>query len=357
MRYYLVLLLVSFSLYGYAQRANEIKAYKLYKKSKDMMQNHKFKEACRMLDEAYTLYPQPHILYRKAECLEAMDKPEEALKVLESIVTDSRRLRTKVRSNISRLKLMLKKPVRVTIITPKSGALVTVDGKKQCTSPCTMQLPRGKHIFKASMEGFQTVEISKNITGFTGKVVKIPLKEIKENIDIALSKVPEGLKLLIDGKLIDTSYKSSDTSWRVPLTLGRHVLTAVAQGYSPCVKEFIVVKKNNPVVNCDLSKGFYWTTNKIIGWSLVGGGVLLTGLGAFLIADYYKDKSYAETNGYVMSSNKNIFGGIALGAGVAALGTSVYFLVFKKDKKAEQKTSFIIAPSYRGISAAATFTF
>jgi len=348
-----ILIILTLSSALYAQSAKELKAFQLYKKAKSLMEQKKFLDACNLLDQAYKTYPQPHILARKAECLEAMDEPEQALEVLQSIKGGTKAFRLRVKHNIERLKVLLKKPVKVTVVTPHEGAKVSIDGVQKCNTPCTINLPRGKHKFVIIADGYKPFAVERRIKGFSGMVIEAKLEPLLAEVAFVVQPQTEGLKVLLDGEPVKSVPETG--TWKRKMKIGRHTLTVTAPGYNACIKEFDVPEPTKMSVTCTLEEvaATYWTKDKIIGWSLVAGSAISLGIGSFLIADYYKDKNIAKSEHKIMKSNKHIFGGIFLGAGVAAGGTALYFLLRSPEKSDQSSVLFI--PSFNGINALIRF--
>ncbi len=347
---FFVLILTLFSGTVYAQSRTEIEAFRLYKAAKADMEAGRFKKACKELDRAYELYAQPHILFRKAACLEAQDEPEKSLAVLERIKQVkhlSVRLQAKVKASITRLKILLAKPVNVTVVTPDAGATVVIDGKQTCTSPCNLTLPRGDHSFHVSQQGYNTVTLTRNIRGFAGKVINVRLKRIMQKINIAVRPSNVTARVMVDGNTLPAQDQIAQGAWSVVLPVGKHTLTVTASGYDTFFKDFTVKQGKEANISCYLSQaGKYWTKKRIGGWVMVGVGAGLTIGGIAVLASYYNDKKVARNTGKILKSNKQYWGPVLIGVGVVTAGCS-YFLLrkTKKHKKGVQSVSLGVTPN------------
>lgn len=343
---FLMLLVLTGSL-AQAQTKNQIRAFKLYKNAKTYMNAGKFDKACNTLDKAYKLYPQPNILFRKASCLEAKDEPQKALNILKKIKHASSVLRTKVKAAINRLTILMRKPVKVTLVTPKAGAIVVIDGAKNCKTPCTLPLTRGLHSFSIKQEGYKPIKLSRDIRGLTGKVINAPMQLIVQKIDIAIQPPDIRAKILVDGAPIPATSRTAAGSWAIGLRTGKHTVAVMADGYETCFKKFNVKKGTQSVVSCYMQKkgSSYWTQNRIIAWSMVEGGTIMTGIGIYLLASYYSDKNIAKNTGWILKSNKQYAGPILIGLGVATAATSTYFFLRdSRHKKGVQSVSLSVSP-------------
>jgi serine/threonine-protein kinase len=89
-------------------------------------------------------------------------------------------------------------PVQTRLVTNPSGASLVVDGNPAyaCTSPCTIELPRGRHTIAATMSGYRR----------TLKIFESPAEsEIFLNLDrttgsLVVRSEPRGATILVDGQ-------------------------------------------------------------------------------------------------------------------------------------------------------------
>jgi len=339
-----IIVLTCLSSVAIAQTKTEIRAFQLYKDAKTSMKAGKFDEACHMLDEAYKLYPQANIMFRKAACLEAKDEPVASLKTLKNIKKPSSRLRVKIKAAINRLTILMNKPVKVTVVTPESGAEVLVDGTQTCKSPCNLNLARGTHTFRITQDGYSSMNLTKDIRGLTGKVINVQMKRMMQKVNIAVQPAGAKAKVLVDGNAIPAAKRTADGAWAIELATGKHTIAVMSDNYETYFRDFIVKPGTEPVVSCYLkSKSRYWTGRRIGGWTMVGAGAVMTGVGIYLIASYYSDKSLARNTGQSLKSNKQYIGPVLIGVGVATAACS-YFLLRKPKKKGIKSVSLSVTP-------------
>jgi hypothetical protein len=109
-------------------------------------------------------------------------------------------------------------PVPVQFTSEPAGARVVVDGRPQwaCTTPCSIELPRGKHEYLASLQGFRSARAPLEAAGEPLKIA-IGLERIVGTL--ALSSNPSGADVYVDGR------KQPDrTSARLSLAPGYHLI-------------------------------------------------------------------------------------------------------------------------------------
>jgi hypothetical protein len=109
-------------------------------------------------------------------------------------------------------------PVPVQFTSQPAGARVVVDGRPQwaCTAPCSIELPRGKHEYLASQQGFRSARASLEAAGEPLKIT-IGLEKIVGTL--ALSSNPSGADVYVDG-----SKQPDKTSARLSLAPGYHLI-------------------------------------------------------------------------------------------------------------------------------------
>ena len=104
------------------------------------------------------------------------------------------------------------KVTAVNIGTPQPGARVVVDGKPQwsCTTPCSIDLPRGEHTAIASLTGFYRVRKTFEV-GDDPLDLALDLEAVLGTLLVSSS--PVGADVFVDGKMID---QKTNTSLRLP---------------------------------------------------------------------------------------------------------------------------------------------
>ncbi len=109
-------------------------------------------------------------------------------------------------------------PVPVQFSSEPAGARLVVDGRPQwaCTTPCSLDLPRGRHEYLASETGFRTVRGNFEV-GNEPSSVSARLERIVGTL--MLSSEPSGASVYVDGRKQD-----APTSTRLDLPPGYHLI-------------------------------------------------------------------------------------------------------------------------------------
>jgi serine/threonine-protein kinase len=111
-------------------------------------------------------------------------------------------------------------PTGVELLTEPAGAHVTIDGSLSCTSPCTLELPNGRHTLSVQADGYEVSRRIFNVPGDTS--LYMPL--VKNTGAVVLTSSPKGAVVLVDGQQVG----------RTPVTahvpLGTHRITWLLNG-------------------------------------------------------------------------------------------------------------------------------
>jgi tRNA A-37 threonylcarbamoyl transferase component Bud32 len=136
-------------------------------------------------------------------------------------------------------------PVDVEIVTTPPGATIVFDRDeaKTCTSPCSMSLPPGRHVFAATMAGYRPAT----------RIFELP-KESEHAVTlerqagtVMVSTTPAGATIVVNGQTW-----SQKTPTILTLPAGRHRIELTLAGYPP-YEEAVEVKDG---VSRHLSIGF-----------------------------------------------------------------------------------------------------
>ena len=197
------------------------------------------------------------------------------------------------------------------------------------------------------------------VKGLVGNMIKVPLERPKQQMTLSIEPSGVQVNLLIDNR--DVKGNNSligPNKWALKIPIGPHTITVTANEYETCFKKFYLKKGLLGNFSCTLQKkgSTYWTAKHIIGWSMVGAGAILTGVGIYLEIAYFNDKSTLKSMNrslgsnknyhYELISNKRYFGPILIGVGVATAASSYFLLRKKPQSKGLQ--SMIVAPTTDG---------
>ena len=108
----------------------------------------------------------------------------------------------------------------VELLTEPAGAHVTIDGSLSCTSPCTMELPVGRHTLSVQADGYDVARRIFNVPGDRSLVVSL----VRNMGAVVLTSQPKGAVVLVDGQEIGR------TPVTAHLTLGTHRVTWLLNG-------------------------------------------------------------------------------------------------------------------------------
>lgn len=311
----------------------EAKAFGLFQAARKDFVAKRFADAASKLEEAYKLFPQPMILFRRAEALENLQKIELAMKLYKSLSnTKDSKIRGPSRSGVRRLEALLAQPVEVSIISGEVvGALIFVDGKPFGTTPGLVRLKRGKHVLKVTKEGHQP----HIVTNFVAEGIDTMKVEaiLKPFVGLVRVKVPTGdftdTRVLIDGRLVPIADAMATETAAISVPVGRHQLECARDGFPSYYRPFVV--KTGEMMNlacafggpssADESDGPNWA-----GWITLGAGIGMLAVGGGLVGSYFADLDLADRLGRELQSNKHIAGGILLGLGLVSTVTGAVIL-------------------------------
>ncbi len=113
------------------------------------------------------------------------------------------------------------KEVEVRVATTPAGARISVDGTRECTSPCDLLLAGGQHIVVARLDGHRvatrTVRVPEQLE------IEIPLELLGGRVVVRTT--PPGATILIDGQL-----RKEKTPASILLPVGKHKVQVQLNG-------------------------------------------------------------------------------------------------------------------------------
>ena len=127
------------------------------------------------------------------------------------------------------------------LTTTPAGAQATVDRSPalRCTSPCSLELPIGRHTIQIHRDGFRDVQRVFNLPEDPGLIVTLSaLTGV-----VSVSSTPPGLTIIVDGK-----EQTRRTPASLLLPVGMHKFTVVKDGqrqeFTVDVRDGVVVERN-----------------------------------------------------------------------------------------------------------------
>lgn len=311
----------------------EKEAHTLYMKARDLFQNGRFEDAVAVLDKAYTMFPKPIILLKKAECFEKLDRPEEALAAYDLAVSQEPKadVRAKIETSRQGVLAVLARPIELSVVSNVPVTEVIIDGKAAGATPVRVDVPRGPHTIVANKDGYTTEEQKVFLRGTRPYVATVELRERLGKVIVRTDRANLlNHTLSIDEVPVELDERERRASASDPhlVRLGSHVLACGYPGYRTYVAPFDVVEGSPVEVNCNFAefdtepaKDYTWA------WVTLSGAVASTGTGIFLVVSYVNDRQQAEDQGLGISTSKDDFGIVFLGVGAALAGTSIYLFV------------------------------
>ncbi len=307
---------------------NEQEAYSLFQAAREDVANKDFAAAVDKLTRAYELFPQPMILYRKAEALEALRRVEEAYETYKRVDVKDKAIRANVAAAIDRLEALLAKPVQVSILTGKvTGARILLDGMAVGTTPALLAVKRGEHRLQVFKEGYKPYELKKfTAKGIDTMKLDIQLTPLLGLVQVRLNQGTfTDTRITIDGKLVPILDPNARETDLMDIPVGRHQLECTRPGIPRYYRPFSVEAEEEVALVCAFPESS--GVADALAWSSVGAGAVSLGAGTYLLISYFDDVDYADTHNKRLVSNKQIFGPILMGVGVAGIATGLVLLL------------------------------
>lgn len=322
----------------FAQSAEEVQAFALYKEAKADMDALRFTDALKKLEKAYAIFPLPQILARTAECYEKMGELERALELYRKVETDDPKLRGRIEKAIADIVFELNKPIELSIVTNVPDVEVIVDNVERFKAPCTIKVTRGEHTFEFKKPGYATITEEKEVKGSAAQIYRINMKELSGHV-VLLTDLPsfEGVIVRLDEVEMAVSPSPATPSKSEPLKVrpGTHSLLCVKENIPPFMTTFDVAPDVTVEVTCKLKPPEkkpivpVWASATIMA-----AGAAAAGVGGALVGLYYKDKQEFEDHPDLyrgFSSNKHYIGYALIGVGGAAIVTSAVLFLVKQE--------------------------
>lgn len=326
---------------------NEQEAFSLFQAAREDVANKDFAAAVDKLTRAYELFPQPMILYRKAEALEALRRVEDAYETYKRVEVKDKAVRANVAAAMDRLEALLAKPVQVSILTGKvTGARILLDGMAVGTTPALLAVKRGDHRLQVFKEGYKPYEVKR----FTAKGIDTMKLDVQLTALLGLVQVRlnqgtfTDTRITIDGKLVPILDPNARETDLMDIPVGRHQLECTRPGIPRYYRPFSVEAEEEVALVCAFPESS--GARGALAWSAVGAGTASLGVGTYLLIAYFNDVDYADKHNQRLESNKQIFGPVLMGVGVAGVVTGVVLLLM--DKSGDEDASSALAPSLQG---------
>lgn len=326
----------------------EDEAFKLYQAAREDFERRDFAAAAEKLERAYELFPKGVILFKLGEAQEALGLIEEAHKSYVAVETDNRDMEKRVRSAVRRVEGLLAKPVKLSVLSGAvTGARIFVDDADTgAVTPAVIEVSRGTHVIRVAKDGYQdfTKEgvVAKGIDTIT---VAATLKPLLGQVQIRMREGTfQNVSVQIDGKNVAISDPTSAVTESISVPMGRHDLVCSRPGSPRHYGVFRVNANEELTVTCELEAAPTGGSSAL-AWTTLSAGVVAAGLGTYFLISYFDDVDFAESTNQRLESNKQIFGPVLIGVGVAAGVTSIFLFPSEPEGETSGSVDVSVRPT------------
>lgn len=248
MRFLLVLALVLVSTAAHAEDAKQ-RAARLAESAVALGRSGEYAAALSLFEQAYSLAPEPVLLYnigRVAEKLGDYKKAAGALRAFLEVEKDAEK-RAKAKETLDAVSAHL--PAFVTVSCPVAGAVVEVDGKPAGRTPLQspLEVKPGKHVVKVLAPAKKPFERTVEVKGTESIEVSAALED--EPATVALVIEPSAARVVVDGKAVEARTREA-----LVLAWGAHTLRVEADGYEVSEQRFEVAAGEKKALKVALAK-------------------------------------------------------------------------------------------------------
>jgi len=314
----------------------EDKAFRLFKEGRVLFETTDYAKALEKAEEAYDLFDHPAILILKGRCLEKLGRFTEALAAYKLLDLKDKRLKPDLREEAAAERKALEEKIqrgaKLIVESEQSDAEVQIDGAPAGRVPVERKLTPGQHTITVSKQGYRTE--TRTVTLKVGESTQVAVKLTADGSPVVVY-VPGGLRgvqILFDATNLEIAMDEAvgQRTKPRPLAAGQHVLTC-KKGEKVVQLPFTVVAGVDTEVTCPLdADAAPVPIRPILGWTGVGLGAFMAGVGTWALATYGADKEEAARRGLAdseWSSSKPTLGPVWLGVGLLGGAASWYFLV------------------------------
>ncbi|MGK0360309.1 MAG: hypothetical protein ACI9U2_002622 [Bradymonadia bacterium] len=198
--------------------------------SKDFAEG-RFARALDAFEQANAIKPHPIMLKNIAKTYEAMKDLTRAVGWYEKYLATGPSDSTGVTATIARLKTLIAKWSRLTLVTTPGGATIWVgsrENRPRGKTPDTLVIQPGQRTLVIALPGYEVVE--RTLTLAPAQALTMPpIAMVKLRPRLVVTSEPMGAQVFVDG----AATPAGRTPFTVPLTQGDHTLRFEAAGYRP----------------------------------------------------------------------------------------------------------------------------
>ncbi len=321
----------------------EKRANALYNEGKALLAKGETRAAADKFTQAWTVFRHPLIIKRRAEARERLFEIEGAIsdyKIYLGVLGRRKRAERKtVEARIAELEASLARPVAVTVVASRAGVLVSVDDEPAQRTPYKLELPPGTYTVSVRDPRFADNVLESRVPPKSPFLIKIDVQPRTGTVVIGTDRGDfEGVQVAVDSEALTIADPSKEALEPREMEVGKHTLICTLPGRPSSYAEFSVVESQTVEIRCEFSAAGFNPAADPLGWTVAGAGIVSLGAGVGVLISYSSDVARAQElntdtnpdNDVDLVTNKDIFGGVFVGVGVA-LGVASYF-VFTRDR-------------------------
>ncbi len=317
----------------------ETRANAIYKDAKERFEAGDLAKALSLVRQAEALFAHPAIIFLRGRVLHKMARLREADEALR--LADVATLPKPLQKPLADERLAVAEEMRtkgeLLLTVDPDTARVTIDGEDVRLDSVGWLTP-GKHKIEATAPGYQPMLRDVQIPTGESATATLRLVPVAGSLVII---VPGGLRdaeVRLDGLLVElkAGEKLGDRTPPMHVQAGAHRVVC-SRGSDESAHEVDVSASGATEVTCSDIAPATGTARKVIGWTGVGVGAGLVGVGAYGLLSFFlvdtKDPRYSDPR-YQTSHDKVIFGSTYAALGVAVGVCS--WLFFLRDSPAAE---------------------
>lgn len=321
----------------------EVRANAIYKEAKESFEAGDLPRALLQVKQAEALFAHPAIVLLRGKVLHKLGNLRAADEALR--LADSPQLPKPLQKPLTDERTAIADEMRqkgeLTLTIDPDSARVTLDGEEVPVDYVGWLAP-GKHRLEVAAPGYKTTVRTVDIVVQESAALTIRLPPVAGSLVIIAPGGLQGAEVRLDGLLVELKQgeKLGDRTPPMHIQAGPHKVIC-SRGDRNSVHEIEVSADGATEVTCDGITPSSGTTRKILGWTGVGVGAGLVGLGAYGILSFFlvdaKDPRYNDPR-YTVSHNKVIFGSTYAVVG-AAVGIASWLFLLRDNTPGEEKSS------------------
>lgn len=238
-----------------AGEATKSQAHEHFERAVELVDEGSLAQAAKEFERAYELSPHYRVLWNLGQVYAALDRPVEALDVLERYQREAGEgIEADRRAKLDQALAELRGRVgEVAVTVTPAGAGVTIDGRPVGKAPLDepVRLAPGKHEVSVRLAGHEQAKATVTVAGGGQATVKIALQPVQPppagSGQLVIECPVPGVRVGVDGSSIGQTPFASP----VGIPAGRHEISFARPGYAMRPKPVQVVAARPAMVACD----------------------------------------------------------------------------------------------------------